>query len=178
MSVSHDLILDIPREFRKQWHSVNTKFMVYFQLFCRLGEAFMQDFWSPFQKIIIDICSKFDKTWRKRKRVIDTNFLVLFIVKLVLSKNCQGYKSLLTELWENSELTSFQERPVSASSLCEARQKLPEEIFVELNKAILAYQKELLPLSDWCGHRIFAGDGSKINLPHELLGNSKLIISP
>lgn len=129
----------------------------------------MQDFWSPLQKIIRDICLDFDKTWQIRKRVIDTNLLVLFIFKLVLSKNRQGYKSLLAELWEKSELEICQKRPVSASSLCEARQKLPEEIFIELNKAILSYQKKLIILSSWCGHRIFAGDGSRINLPHELL---------
>ena len=131
----------------------------------------MQDFWSPLQKIIIRICSNFDRTWQIRKRVIDTNFLVLFIFKLVLSKNCQGYKSLLAELWENSELNAFQKQPVSASSICEARQKLSEEIFIELNKAILSHQERLMPSSNWCGHRIFAGDGSKINLPHELLLN-------
>lgn len=131
----------------------------------------MQDFWSPMQKIIMNICSNFDKRWQIRKRIIDTSFLVLFIFKLVLSKNCQGYKSLLTELWENSELDIFQKQPVSASSLCEARQKLPEEIFIELNRTLLSHQERLMPLSDWCGHRIFAGDGSKINLPHELLLN-------
>lgn len=131
----------------------------------------MQDFWNPLQKVIMNICSNFDKTWQIRKRIIDTKFLVLFIFKLVLSKNCQGYKSLLTELWENSELDVFQKQPVSASSLCEARQKLSEEIFIELNKAILFYQERLMSPSNWCGHRIFAGDASKINLPHELLLN-------
>jgi len=64
----------------------------------------MQDFWSPLQKIIAEVCVEFDKTWQIRKRVIDTNFLVLFIFKLVLSKNSQGYKSLLTELWESSKI--------------------------------------------------------------------------
>lgn len=129
----------------------------------------MQDFWSPLQKIITEICSDFDKKWQIRKRVIDTNFLVLFIFKLVLSKNSQGYKSLLNELWENPELTVCQNNPVSASSLCEARQKLPEEIFISLNKAILSYREKFIPQPSWCGHRIFAADGSKINLPHELL---------
>ena len=129
----------------------------------------MRDFWSPLQKIIMDTCLDFDKTWQVRKRIIDTNFLVLFLFKLVLSKNHQGYKSLLTELWESSELLTCQQQPVSASSLCEARKKLPEEIFINLNKVILSYQEELMLRSNWCNHRIFACDGSKINLPHELL---------
>ncbi len=61
------------------------------------------DFWSPYQEIIQGICLNFDGRWKIRNRVIDTQFLVLFIFKLVLSKNQQGYKSLLNELWEGSE---------------------------------------------------------------------------
>jgi len=129
----------------------------------------MEDFWSPFQGIIREVCSKFDQMWQVRKRKIDTSFLVLFIFKLVLSKNKQGYKSLLTDLWEKPEMAAFQQTPVSASSLCEARQKLPEEVFIELNKAILSYKEKTVSPLLWCGHRIFAADGSKINLPHELL---------
>ncbi len=55
------------------------------------------------------------------------------------------------------------------TSLCEARQKLPEEVFIELNKAVLLYHEEKVPLQMWRGHRVFAADGSKIHLPHELL---------
>lgn len=80
------------------------------------------DFWSPLREIIKTFCSNFDNLWQIRKRVIDTHLLVLFIFKLVLSKNQQGYKSLLIELWEKQELLTYQKHPVSASSLCEARQ--------------------------------------------------------
>jgi hypothetical protein len=57
----------------------------------------MNDFWSPVQKIIDEVCFNFDSKWQIRTRVIDTHFLVLFIFKLVLSKNQQGYKRLLNE---------------------------------------------------------------------------------
>jgi len=83
----------------------------------------MEDFWSPLQKIIEELCLAFDPVWQTRKRVISTQFLVTFILKLVLSKNSQGYKILLNELWETSEFSELQLEPVSASSLCEARQK-------------------------------------------------------
>lgn len=129
----------------------------------------MNDFWSPVQKVIEDVCVNFDKKWQIRKRVIDTRFLVLFIFKLVLSKNQQGYKSLLNELWEQQELIQYQQNPVSSSSICEARQKLPEEIFIELNKAILLSREQATSLQAWHGHRVFAADGSKVHLPHELL---------
>ncbi len=72
----------------------------------------MKDFWSPLQEIIQTTCEEFNREWQTRKRVIDTKFLVLFIMKLVLSKNNQGYKILLNELWESSEISAFQEQPV------------------------------------------------------------------
>ena len=90
----------------------------------------MQDFWSPLQAVIERLCSNFDKVWQTRKRVITTQFLVTFILKLVLSKNSQGYKILLNELWETAEFSNLQQQPVSASSICEARQKMPETIFI------------------------------------------------
>lgn len=62
----------------------------------------MQDFWSPLQQVLREACSTYDKTWQVRKRVIDTYFLVIFIFKIVLSKNQQGYKSLLNEMWEKA----------------------------------------------------------------------------
>lgn len=129
----------------------------------------MKDFWSPVQKVIDEVCAQFDSQWQIRKRVIDTHFLVLFIFKLILSKNQQGYKSLLSELWEQQELTQYQHTPVSSSSLCEARQKLPEELFIDLNRAVLLDREKVHPVPLWRGHRIFAADGSKINLPRELL---------
>jgi len=129
----------------------------------------MQEFWSPLQVLIEKTCAEFDKTWQTRQRVIDTQFLVIFILKLVLSKNSQGYKILLNELWETAEISKFQQKPVSASSLCEARQKMPETIFIELNQKILEIRERSHPLPIWQGHRVFGVDGSKINLPHELL---------
>jgi len=129
----------------------------------------MEDFWSPLQAIIQQRSVDFDKTWQLRKRVIDTHFLVLFILKLVLSKNKQGYKSLLHELWESPEISGSQKKPLSASSLCEARQKMPSTIFAEINRAILTEREQTAPLPRWHGHRVFAVDGSKLNLPRALL---------
>ncbi|MBA2650277.1 MAG: IS4 family transposase [Legionella sp.] len=129
----------------------------------------MDNFWSPLQVIIEEICSDFDKIWQTRKRVIGTHFLVTFILKLVLSKNSQGYKILLSELWETEEFSRIQQQPVSSSSICEARQKMPEALFIQINQRILAMREDSNPLPLWRGHRVFGVDGSKINVPHELL---------
>ncbi|NRB41840.1 MAG: IS4 family transposase, partial [Pseudomonadales bacterium] len=128
-----------------------------------------QDFWNPIQAIIEEKCGEFDKVWQKRKRIIDTQFLVIFILKLVMSKNKQGYASVLNQLWESKELSALQPDPVSASSVCEARKKMPETIFTELNQHILAFREKTSPLPLWYGHRVFAVDGSRINVPRELL---------
>ena len=129
----------------------------------------MEDFWNPIQATIEAICFDFDKVWQTRKRVITTQFLVTFILKLVLSKNRQGYKILLNELWETAEFSELQQHPVSASSICEARQKMPETIFTLINQKVLAMREESNPLPLWRNHRVFGVDGSKINVPHELL---------
>lgn len=129
----------------------------------------MEDFWSPLQATIEEICQDFDQVWQTRKRVITTQFLVTFILKLVLSKNRQGYKILLNELWETAEFSELQQQPVSASSICEARQKMPEAIFTLINQKVLEMREISDPLPLWRNHRVFGVDGSKINVPHELL---------
>ena len=129
----------------------------------------MKDFWDPIQMTIKNFCATFDNKWQIRKRIIDTHLLVLFIFKLILSKNKQGYKSILNELWEKQELITYKNSPPSSSSLCDARQKLPEEVFTELNTIILSNLEKTKLLQKWHEHRIFAADGSKINLPRELL---------
>ncbi len=128
----------------------------------------MQDFWTPLQKVIEEICLDFDNVWQVRKRIITTRFLVAFILKLVLSKNSQGYKILLNELWETTEFAGLQQNPVSSSSICEARQKMPEAIFGKINRRLLTIREESDPLLLWRGHRVFGVDGSKTNVPHEL----------
>ena len=47
----------------------------------------MKNFWDPIQMTIKDFCVTFDNKWQIRKRIIDTHLLVLFIFKLILSKN-------------------------------------------------------------------------------------------
>ena len=66
--------------------------------------------------------------------------MVAFLLKLVESKNKQGYGSNLVQFWEsclNQGIKLAQDKSVSASSLCEARQKLSEDIFIELNKELV-----------------------------------------
>jgi hypothetical protein len=60
-------------------------------------------FWLDFYNVIQQVSKDFDKQWQVRKRLLNTNFLVFFILKLILSKNKQGYTSILCELWDSSQ---------------------------------------------------------------------------
>lgn len=62
-----------------------------------------------------------------------------------------------------------QHTPVAASAFCKARVKLDENIFKCLNTKIIESYKELADDKNWLGHRVFAVDGTKINLPRQLL---------
>lgn len=130
-------------------------------------------FWLDFYNVIQKVSKEFDEQWQVRKRLLDTNFLVFFILKLLLSKNKQGYTSILCELWDSSQknISLPKETPIAASSVCEARQKMPETIFLELNKAILAKGQLAKSSLNWHNHRIFAVDGCRINVPRELIDN-------
>ena len=67
------------------------------------------------------------------------------------------------------EFSNLQQTPIAASSICEARQKMPETIFNQINSQILNIREQKSPLPLWNGHRVFSVDGSKINVPHELI---------
>jgi hypothetical protein len=128
-----------------------------------------KNLWIRIKGYIDKIADDFDNQWRKRKRIIGTKFLIAFIFKLVLTRNQQGYGSTLTEMWDvfiEKNMGLGQRKTIVQSSICEARMKLPENVFKRLNSEIIneweiSQGKNIL----WKNHRIFGIDGSKINLP-------------
>lgn len=66
-----------------------------------LKDASEHPLWQKIVLALNDLCTRFDNSWQKRKRVIDTLFLVIIIFRLVLSKNMQGYSITLFEIWKN-----------------------------------------------------------------------------
>ena len=130
------------------------------------------DFWIEANKIFDKICQDFDLLWQKRKRVLSTQLLVIFILKAILSKGKQGYNSNLIQLWETCSEKGIvlpQVNSIAASSLCEARQKLSEEIFKQLNTALIQHWHHHKKMPTWRNHKVFAIDGSKINVPRGLI---------
>jgi len=130
--------------------------------------------WKKIISTLTATCDDFDAAWRKRKRVIGTQLLVLFIFRLVFAKNKQGYGSTINELWDQCRLIGIdlpQHKPPAASAFSAARSKLDENIFKSLNSTIIRDYATPKHDAQWRGHRLFAVDGTRINLPRQLLQN-------
>lgn len=128
--------------------------------------------WSHIIATVVRVADEFDRQWQKRQRVLNTLLLVLFVFRLVFSKNKQGYAITVEELWDQCRLLKAplpQEKPVAASALCNARAKLDERIFKTLNAEIIRAYDKPNPAHHWQGHRLFAVDGTKMNLPRQLI---------
>ncbi|CDG97726.1 transposase [Xenorhabdus bovienii str. puntauvense] len=125
-------------------------------------------------KTFLNSCSKIDKSWQKRKRTIDTKLIILFLMKIISGKNNHGYAYIFNEIWDDcirEKIPLPQYNPVSASSMCEARIKLPDDAIKTINKDIVSvWEKDSRPIT-WKGHRLFAIDGSKLNVPRKLINN-------
>ncbi|MCP4285606.1 MAG: IS4 family transposase, partial [Gammaproteobacteria bacterium] len=127
--------------------------------------------WQRVIVLLSCVAEEFDAQWRQRRRVIDTLLLMLFIFRLVFSKNQQGYGTTIVELWAQCQQMGVplpQPKPVAASAFCNARKKLDEAIFKTLNRRIIATYEQDPESYRWLGRRLFAVDGMKINLPRPL----------
>jgi hypothetical protein len=136
-----------------------------------VGEAFIA-LWQNVVEILRGIAAEYDDKWRVRRRLIDSMLLMLVIFRLVSSKSSQSYGTTIDELWDSCdrlELSLPQKSSIAPSSFCVARKKLHESIFQCANTRILqAYAPESKGYT-WHDHRLFAVDGTKINLPRQLL---------
>lgn len=130
--------------------------------------------WGKVAQVINEVAEQYDKKWQVRQRLINSMLIILLVFRLVCSKNAQGYGTTIDELWDSCRRLNLplpQEGSIAPSSFCEARSKLDEAVFKEINRKIIeTYSDEAKEESyKWLGHRIFAVDGSRINLPRELL---------
>lgn len=139
--------------------------------------------WEKVARIINEVAEQYDQRWQVRRRLINSMLLILLVFRLVCSKNSQSYGTTIDELWDSCHRLNLplpQKGSIAPSSFCEARRKLDETVFKEINWEIIqTYSDEAKGESyRWLGHRIFAVDGSKINLPRGLLGSEYRLLSP
>ena len=139
-----------------------------------IGDNFV-NMWEKVVRVIDEVASQYDEQWQIRKRVINSMLIILLIFRLVCSKNSQSYGTTIDELWDNCDKLGLplpQKGSIAPSSFCTARMKLDENIFKIINQKIITTYAQQFTGNDaykWLGHRIFAVDGSKINLPRKLL---------
>jgi hypothetical protein len=140
---------------------------------CRIHDNILV-FWSSVAPMIRTIAEEFDATWQKRRRVTDSMLLVLIIFRLVATRAKKGYGSTIDEVWEscrNQGLPLPQKKPIAPSTFGEGRLKLDENIFKIINCRVLEAYDSTFSNEDFnfYGHKLYAIDGSKINLPHEVI---------
>lgn len=136
-----------------------------------VGDAFIA-LWENVVEILHEVAAEYDQKWRVRKRVIDSMMLMLLIFRLVSSKNSQSYGATIDDLWDSCDrldLSLPQKSSIAPSSFCAARKKLDESIFRCINTKILKTYATHRNKHLWRGHRLFAIDGSKVNLPRNLV---------
>ena len=127
--------------------------------------------WQGIIGTVVRVAGEYDRQWQQRQRVLNTLLVVLFVFRLVFAPDRQGYALTLAELWEQCRRLGValpQPQPVSASSICVARAKIHADVFRRIHRAILEQAPRETAGQLWHGHRIFAVDGSKLNLPRPL----------
>lgn len=144
-----------------------------------MADLNQEDSWIDALSTFKNVCLEFDEKCFKRKRVVDTLMLVIMLLKMVSSKSRQGYATIISDFWISAKeifpkLTVV--KPIAQSSFSNARNKLDPEVFQCINRSILA--KKSTKKYRWKGLRILSIDGSKINLPRNLLTEGFKLSNP
>ncbi len=126
--------------------------------------------WQDLIGALSAVAAAHDQLWQVRRRVLNTLLVMLFVFRLVFAPRRQGYTATLAELWDHCRVLDVplpQAVPVSDSAMVRARRKVQPGVFLQFHAEIL--QRADQPGPFWHGHRVFAVDGSKLNLPRPLL---------
>ena len=132
-------------------------------------EAFVR-LWQDLIGALSAVATTHDQLWQVRRRVLNMLLVMLFVFRLVFAPRRQGYTATLAELWDHCralEVPLPQALPVSDAAMVRARRKVQPGVFLQFHAEILLRADQPGPL--WHGHRVFAVDGSKLNLPRPLL---------
>ena len=94
--------------------------------------------------------------------------LVPFLLYMVADANRRGYRHLIDSFWDEAQSFGLAlpcEEPVSSSALCKARHKItPELMRALLHQASDSFDAQFGADKRWHGRRVFAVDGSKVNI--------------
>src|SRR4030042_339726 len=132
------------------------------------------DLWEKIQLKIAIICRQVDKQSMQRSQKVNALTMLLALYRIVFAKNFELYSSMLCELLDTANAhgirLAFRE-PIAASTFSEARKKFSPKVFKQIACAINELYEESIGDKEeykWFGRRIFAIDGSKVNVPRDL----------
>lgn len=134
----------------------------------------LADMWTGILADLARLARDYDRKWVRRHRVLNSLLVILFVFRLVLTPRTRGYAIVLSELWEHCRKLGIalpQPQPVSQSSIAKARRRVDPDLFRDVHGIILKHGGEG---PRWKGHRILAIDGSKMNLPRQLVDEGYL----
>lgn len=112
--------------------------------------------------------NKFSPKHFTRQRIFTVDFLTFCIIYLISDQNRFGYKHILQTLWKKLRelgLAIVTDFGPTAAAFCKARKKLPAKIIKDMFYRVIELTNKFKPKYLWKGHRLFAIDGMKIQLP-------------
>ena len=103
-----------------------------------------------------------------RDGILTPDLLVTLLLFMIGDSNRRGYRHILDAFWDECAshgVSLPSEQPVTAAAFCQARAKLSSDMLRHvLHEASARVERSFRKLSLWQGRRVFAVDGSKINL--------------
>jgi len=137
------------------------------------------DLWEKIQYEIALICKRIDTNELKQSRQVNALTMILAIYRIVFANNFRSYDSVLCDLIDNANSHGIKlsfRRKLLPTTFCEARKRFKADTFKEINSKVLdIYEQHIDKRKDylWKGRRVFAVDGSKINLPRETMNEDR-----
>ena len=115
-----------------------------------------------------DGCFRRDPRDFSRKGPLTPELLTTLLLYMVADGNRRGYEHLLSGFWDEARSYGLElptEDPISAASFCTARHKITPELLRHILHEIASTSLDTTFESQrWHGKRVFAIDGTKINL--------------
>lgn len=103
-----------------------------------------------------------------RDGVLGEELLITLLLFMVGDANRRGYSHILDAFWDECGSHGVplpSEQPVSASAFCQARAKISTGLLRHvLHETASKFEQSFRGTSRWRGRRVFAVDGSKMNL--------------
>ena len=116
---------------------------------------------------ILDESEKTEKFYFKRKRKLSVKIIILILLNLLKDGNRKGYAIMINQFWnKNKKALNMKDKPVTASTFCEARMKIKPKVFRQmLMSSAEKYDQKYQKKYTWKKLRVLAVDGSKYTLP-------------